>query len=83
MAAKEKAEAIPVIEGKVTKILAQFGLIHTNLGPVAKVGQKYIVRRNKNLIARMSVTRIAGTEAICKLDKANSPSVPQVGDSVE
>ena len=84
LAAKEKAEAVPAKAGKVTKLNTAFGLIHINLGPkYSRVGQKYTVRRGTQLIGLLTVVRLQGEEAICKLDKANSPGVPQVGDSVK
>lgn len=84
LAAKEKAEAVPAKTGKVTKLNAAFGLIHINLGAkYSRIGQKYTVRRGTQLIGLLTVVRISGEEAICKLDKANSPGVPQVGDGVK
>jgi len=70
-------------QGQVTSVNSQFGIIYIDIGQAdTEAGAEYTVRRGLNLVGRLKVGRIQQDKALCRLDKANSPGQPKVGDQV-
>ena len=70
-------------QGQVTSVNSQFGIIYIDIGQAdTEAGAEYAVRRGVNLVGRLKVGRIQQDKALCRLDKANSPGQPKVGDQV-